>query len=318
MKKINFMRLAMPIVLLVMCVFFAVCREQFLSSTNLLNIMRQVSITGIVSVGMSIVIITGGLDLSVGSLLAVAGVFGSTLMTKFGMGAWGAFLLCLVLTTLLGFISGMVINFIGLPPMIVTLGMMTSVRGLSYIITGGVPVYGIPQTLSALGKGHVWIIPIPVICMIVVFTLGWLLLEKTYFGAHFYAIGSSAEVARLSGIRVRRLSILAYAINGFLCGIAGVILMYRVNSGQPGSGDGMEMDAITACVLGGIALNGGEGKIWGVFVGVLFIGVLANGLLLLNVSEYYQMLLNGIILVGAVSFDRISQRRRAAQKRVVS
>ena len=314
MKRINIMRLAMPIVLVALCIFFSICRPQFLSSTNLLNIMRQVSITGIVAVGMSIVIISGGLDLSVGSLLAFAGVFCSTTMVTLGISPWTALVLSVLLTSMFGTLSGIIINYINLPPMIVTLGMMTSVRGLSYIITNGKPVYGIPDTLSFLGKGFVWIIPIPVICMIVIFALSWVLLEKTYFGAYFYAIGGSREVARLSGIKVSRLSILSYTLNGFLCGIAGVILMYRVNSGQPASGSGMEMDAITACVLGGIALNGGEGKILGVFVGVLFIGVLASGLLFLNVSEYYQMLLNGIILVGAVSFDRLGQRRRVNQR----
>lgn len=315
MKKSNIMHLAMPIALLVLCGFFAICSDQFLSSTNLLNIMRQVSITGIVSVGMTIVIIAGGLDLSVGSLIAVSGVFCATLMTTAGFNPWLAFICSALLTTLLGTVNGLIINAVDLPPMIVTLGMMTSARGLSYLITNGKPVYGIPQTLGGLGKGYLWIVPVPVICMVIIFFFGYLLLEKTYFGAHFYAIGGSREVARLSGIHVKRLSTLSYTINGLLCGLAGVILMYRVNSGQPSSGDAMEMDTITACVLGGIALDGGEGKIWGVFIGVLFIGVLANGLLLMNVSEYYQMLINGIILVCAVSFDKLGQRKRLDLKR---
>lgn len=316
MKKRDLRSFVMVGILFLLCAVFSISKKEFLTPTNIFNIMRQVSIMGIVAVGMTVVIVAGGLDLSVGSLIGVSGVLTSTLMVNAGIPPVVSMLLGIAAVTVLGFLTGLIINGIGLLPMIVSLGMMTSARGLSYVITGGLPVYNLPKNYTYLGQGYVGVIPVPVIIMVVIFLTGWFVLEKTRFGMYFYSIGGNAEVARLSGIPVKKYSIISYTVNGLLCGIAGIILMYRVNSGQPRAGDQMEMDVITACVLGGISLNGGEGKVWGAFVGCMIIGVLANGLLLMNIGEYYQMLLKGIILVAAVSLDKLSRKKRVKKIKI--
>ena len=201
--------------------------------------------------------------------------------------------------------------------MIATLGMMTISRGLAYIITGGLPVYGLPKGFVAIGQGYIGIIPIPVIFMLIIFLIGGFLLNNTYFGRYFYAMGGNQEAARLAGVNVGKLKIATYLISGFLCGIAGLILMFRINSGQPTAGIGMEMDVITAVVLGGVSLSGGEGKITGVFIGCLIIGVLSNGLIIMNIGEYYQLVVKGLVLVLAVSFDKLGQREKIKKSRTI-
>jgi len=307
-SKQFFRKYGILVVLVLLILFFSAMTSSFLSVQNLFNILRQVSITGIVAVGMTYVLLTGGLDLSVGSLLAVTGVTASMLIVKQNVNPWVAMLAAILFTTLLGVVTGLIIQKIDLPPMIATLGMMTIVRGLSFIITGGLPVYGLPAAFAMIGQGYVWVIPIPVIIMVIVFIVGAFVLNKTYFGRYFYAMGGNQEAARLAGVNVNRIKVATYTINAFLCGIAGIILMFRINSGQPTAATGMEMDVITATVLGGVSLSGGEGRITGVLVGCIIMGVLSNGLIIMNVGEYYQMVVKGLVLVLAVSFDKISQR----------
>ena len=319
MKNMDLMKTyGIIVVLLLLVIFFSLMTDSFFTTRNLFNILRQVSIIGIVSVGMTFVLLTGGIDLSVGSLIAVTGVTASTLMVTHQANAWFAMLVGILLVTALGFLTGLIVQKFELPPMIVTLGMMIVARGLAFLVTGGLPVFGLPSDYVMIGQGYLWVIPIPVIFMLVFFAIGKFILEQTCVGRHFYAMGGNIEAARLTGIRVARLKIASFAISGFLCGVAGIVLMFRINSGQPTAGGGLELDVITATVLGGVSLSGGEGRIAGVLVGCLIIGVLSNGLTIMNVGEYYRMVITGCVLVLAVILDKLGQRYSAKRAKAIA
>jgi len=313
-----FKKYGLFIILILICIFFSLTTEAFLTMRNMLNILRQVSIIGIVSVGMTFVLLTGGIDLSVGGLLAVTGVTVSSLIVTFNVNPLIAMPIGILVSVALGLVSGTVIQKLELPPMIVTLGMMTIARGLAFIITGGLPVFGLPAEFVAIGQGHIGVIPIPVLFMLFFFVVGAFVLGQTRWGRYFYAMGGNSEAARLAGINVARLKIITYGISGLLCGIAGVILMFRINSGQPTAGTGIEMDVITATVLGGVSLSGGEGRIFWVLIGCIIIGVLSNGLIILNVGEYYQMVVKGLVLILAVALDKIGQRLSEKQSKIIT
>lgn len=306
------------IVLFALIIFFSLSTDAFFSVKNLFNILRQVSIIGVVAVGMTFVMLTGGIDLSVGSLLAIASVVGSSLMVMVGLNPLFALIIAMLVTTTFGTLTGAIIEFIDIPPLITTLGMMTVIRGVAYIITGGLPIYGLPESVTMIGQGYIWVIPIPVIIMLIVFLVGSFILKKTYFGRYFYAMGGNEEATRLAGINIRVMKIGTYTLNAFLTSIAGIILMTRINSGQPSAGVGTELDVITAVVLGGVSMSGGEGKLSGVLIGTLLMGVLSNGLIIMNVGEYYQMVVKGAVLILAVGFDRISKREKVKKLKLVS
>ncbi|MGI6777817.1 MAG: ABC transporter permease [Acetivibrionales bacterium] len=303
------------IVLIALVAFFSIFTNSFLSVKNMFNILRQVSIMGIIAVGMTIVMLTGGIDLSVGSLLAVTGVVGSSLMVSLNWSPLPAIIAAIIASTIIGTITGLIVEKIDMPPLITTLGMMTIARGIAFIITNGLPVYGLPESVAILGQGYIWVIPIPVIFMLVIFLIGSFILNKTYFGRYFYALGGNEEATRLAGVNISRIKICIYALSAFLTGIAGVILMSRINSGQPSAGTGTELDVVTAVVLGGVSMSGGEGKLSGVLTGTLIIGVLSNGLIIMNVGEYYQMVVKGLVLILAVGFDRVSKRNRVKKSK---
>ena len=234
MKNTQFMKKYGIIILaLLLCLFFSVTTKSFLTTGNLLNVLRQVSISGIVAVGMTFVMLAGGIDLSVGSMVGVTGVTIGTLMVKYGVNIWLAIVAGILLSTALGFITGLMVQKLDLPPLIATLGMSTVLRGVAFIITGGMPVFGLPSKFTIIGQGYLWVIPIPVIFMFLVFIAGMFILDQTYIGRHVYAVGGNSEAARLSGININRVKVLTFAISGFLCGVAGVILTSRVNTGQP-------------------------------------------------------------------------------------
>ena len=310
MKKwqITLQRYGIVFVLVAMVIFFGCMSKAFFKFDNIINVARQVSILGIIAVGMTLVMLTGGIDLSVGSIVGLSGVLAATLMATNGVNVILSIIITLVVVTLFGFISGLAITKLDIPPLIATLGVMTMARGVAYIISNGLPIYRIPAMMTALGQGYIAYIPIPVVVMILVFVLGIFLLNKTYFGRYFYAIGGNAEATRLSGINVKRMTLIVYILCSLLSGLAGMILMGRLNSGQPSAGSGLELDVVTAVVLGGVSVSGGEGKMSGVVVGVIIMGVLANGLLLMNVSDYYQMVIKGAVLILAVGFDKIAKR----------
>jgi ribose transport system permease protein/inositol transport system permease protein len=288
--------------LIAMAVFFSLSTKSFLSARNFTNIVRQISVVGICAVGMTMVILTGGIDLSIGSLIGLSSSVAAVMMSG-GSPIWLAALAALAIGVAVGFMNSTCINYLRIPPMITTLAMMISLRGAVYLITGGMPIYGIPESFKVLGQGTLGVFPISSLIMIAVFVFGYVLLGKTPFGRRIYGIGGNVETARLSGVNVKRELYKMYMLVGLLGALAGLILTSRINSGQPSSGDGYEMDIITAVVLGGVSVSGGEGKLGKVIIGVVFMGVLANGMMMMNVSEYWQRVVKGIVLLIAVAVD---------------
>lgn len=300
-----FQRYGTAVILILLFAFFSIKSEAFLSVSNILNLLRQTSITGIISLGMTIVMLTGGIDLSVSSVVALSSMSCSILMVNYGVNMYVAILVSLVVGMLSGFVNGCLITYIRIPPLIATLGTQTAIRGLAYITTDGYTVYGFPEAFGFIGKGYVGAIPMPVIIMVVTLAIGWYVINQTKFGRYLYAIGGNGEAARLSGININRKMVTAYIISGMLAALAGVVELSRLNSGQPNAGEGYEMSAITAVVLGGISVSGGEGKFSGVIFGILIMGILSSGLVMMNVSTYYQQLIRGLVLIFAISIDQI-------------
>lgn len=297
---------AVVVILFVLIFVFSFASPIFLSWKNLMNIGRQISMLGIVAVGMTFVLLAGGIDLSVGSQISITGVAISLLIVKAGMNPLLACVLGLVMTSLIGLFNGFVITKTRIAPLIATLAMMTILQGLSYIICGGLPVYGLPDAVKTVAQGYVLgLVPIPIVIMVVIVAIGAFILNKTYMGRYFYAVGSNEEATRLSGINTGRVRILVYTICGLFSGLAGIIMLGRVSSGQPVAGKGYEMDVLTAIVLGGVSVSGGKGTISGAFIGVLIIGVLSNGMSILSINEYYQLVIKGIVLLLAVIFDSL-------------
>lgn len=310
-KKVNILnilaRYAIILALILLVVVFWTSSDTFFTENNIFNIFKQVAVVGIVSVGMTMVLLTGGIDLSVGSTIGVACVLTATLLLA-GVNVILSIFITLIACTAIGMLNAFFINQLKIPPLITTLGMMTSLRGAAYLITGGLPIFGFESDILVLGKGMIFgVIPVQMVIMVVIFILGWLFLDKTRFGRYIYGVGGNEEATRLSGVNVKKIKYIVYAISGFLAGLAGVVLLARVNSGQPKAGDGYEMNVITAVVLGGVSISGGEGKIGFVIIGVLFMGVLTNGMIMLNVDTYVQQVIQGFALLGAVSLDRAVQ-----------
>lgn len=294
---------------IIMLVLFSTLSPVFLKIENVLNILRQVANIGIISVGMALVIITGGIDLSVGSTVGFSAVLSAYLMIH-GFHPVVAIIITLLAGTLAGFTSAFFINHLEIPPFVVTLSMMTILRGIGFILTKGIAIYGFSKGFKQIGQGYVGPLPIPVIIVTAIFIFGYLLLACTKYGRYAYGIGGNEEAARLSGVSPKKIKVLAYSLLGFLSSMSGIVLLARVNSGNPNLGTGYELDAISACILGGVSISGGSGKITGVVVGVLFLGVLTNGLILLNINEFLQMLVKGAVLLAAVSLDKIAQRQK--------
>ncbi len=276
----------------------------FSSTENLINISRQVALVGIVAVGMTMVMISGGIDLSVGSIIAASGVTSAYLITQTGLNPVFAGILGIGVGGLVGLLNGFLISKLNIPPFIATLATMAGARGLAYVITEGMPIYGFPDEFAFIGQGYLSFIPVPVVVMILVFGVGYFLLNKVPFGKYVYGIGGNEEAARLSGVNVGNVKLLVYVINGLLSGLAGVILLSRIMTAVPNSGNGFEMDVITGVVLGGVSMSGGEGKLRGVLIGVLIMGVLSNGMMILGFVEYYQWIVRCFVLIIAVGFDR--------------
>ncbi|MDD5170711.1 MAG: ABC transporter permease [Syntrophales bacterium] len=298
-------------VLALLIVFFSIVSNSFLSADNLLTVARQVAMLGISAVGMTCVILTTGIDLSVGSVMGITSIVGALLMTSAGFPILPAVLLTLLMAAGIGLINGLFVAYIRVPALITTLAMMTILRGLCYVLCGGMPVWGLPESFKKLGQGYVGQMPIPVLIMLGVFAVGWVFLNRTRNGRYIYGLGGNREAVRLSGVYTARVETLVFVLSGFLTGLAGIIMLSRINTGQPKIGTGYEMDVITAVVLGGVSIMGGEGSLLGVLVGVLITGVLANGMILMDVSEYYQQIAKGLVLLTAVTFDTLAKRRKS-------
>jgi len=288
--------------LVAMVIFFSTATKSFFSLRNFTNIARQISVVGICAVGMTMVILTGGIDLSIGSLIGMSAAVAAVIMSA-GGSIWIAVIAALLVGLLVGAVNATCINILKIPPMITTLAVMISLRGGVYLVTGGMPIYGIPPAFKVLGQGAVGPFPISMLIMTVVFVFGYVLLNHSTFGRRIYGIGGNMETARLSGVNIKLELYRMYMLVGLLGSLAGLILASRINSGQPSAGDGYEMDIITAVVLGGVSVAGGEGKIGKVIIGVIFMGVLANGMMMMNINEYWQRVVKGIVLLIAVAID---------------
>jgi ribose/xylose/arabinose/galactoside ABC-type transport system permease subunit len=316
-------RLAPLIFLITLVIIFGLLEPRFLSRLNLLNVLRQVSITGLIAIGMTYVILTSGIDLSVGSLVAFSGVVAAA-VAKGGTGTWlrgetgeqGYGVTLAVLAAIAigiggGLIQGLAITRLGVPPFVVTLGGMSAFRGATLLFSGGGPISGFSADFRYWGQGRVFgDIPVLAIVFLSFALLAHIILRYTRYGRHVYAVGANPEAARLSGLNVKWLVVSVYVIIGFFCGLCGFLLASRLNSAEAVAGVGYELTVIASVVIGGTSLFGGEGGIPGTVVGALLIGVLTNGLVLMDVSSYIQQIIIGAIIVLAVAFDRYVKSKR--------
>jgi inositol transport system permease protein len=300
-------RFGLLFVILVVGFALSLTTDTFLSVTNLTNVARQVSINGILAVGVTFVLLTAGVDLSLGSVVALSGVACAMFAHPGENPVIVPIAVGLLTGAACGLINGVLVTRGGVAPFIVTLGMMTIARGLALILSGGRPVANMSESLTYLA-GDVWDIPIPVLCFGGVAALAWFFLRDFRLGRHLYAVGGNENAARAAGISVERVKLFAYVVCGLLTGLAGVVLAARITTGQPNAGQAYELDAIAAVVIGGTSLSGGVGTITGTLLGVLLIGVINNGLDLQGVSSYYQAVIKGVIIVGAVWLDRRQAR----------
>lgn len=295
---------------ILLCVLLSLMTPRFLTVANLTIIVTQVSINALLAFGVTFVILTGGIDLSLGSMVAVTGVVAATfahpddypLLVPIGVG--------LLAGVLFGALNGFVITRSKVAPFIVTLGTMTIGRGLALIISKGRPVSNLSDSFNFIGGGHLFGIPFPIIILLVAFGVCSVILKKTVLGRYIYAIGGNEQAARASGIQVSRVKMWVYTISGLLAAVAGIVLTSRITTGQPNAGVGFELSAIAAAIIGGTSTSGGSGTIAGTLIGALFIGVISNGLDLLNVSSYYQQVVMGAIIIGAVVLDGLNRKSR--------
>jgi inositol transport system permease protein len=307
-----FERYGTLMILLALIVIFTAQNERFLSLRNVTNILTEVSIYGVIAVGMTFVILTGGVDLAVGSLLGFCGIVAASVVMQADMGAWGwaaALATSLALGAVAGWLHGKGATWLGVPPFIVTLGGLTAWRGATLLVNDGAPVPVSDAGYRWWGAGQVAGIPVPVLAFAVVALAGFAILRHTRFGRHVYAVGGNPEAARLSGVNVKGVLVSVYVIVGALAGFAGFLLSARLGSAEAVAGTGYELRVIASVVIGGASLFGGLGGVGGAVVGALLIGVLTNGLVLANVSAYVQQIVIGLIIVVAVGFDTYAKSR---------
>lgn len=290
-------------------VVLSILSPHFLTVPNLTNIVKQVSINGILAIGATCVLLSGGIDLSPGSIVALSGVVAATFSHPGEFPIFVPILAGLAVGASVGAVNGLVTAKGKIPPFIVTLGMWTAARGAALVFTDGRPVIDVSDEYRFIGGGYILGVPILIYFLVVVFIIAYFVLNNTVFGRRVYAIGGNETAAKVSGINVDRVKIAVYAIAGLLSGLGGILLSSRILSGSPVAGQGYELDAIAAAVIGGTSTSGGVGKLYGTIVGALIIGVMNNGLDLLNVSSYYQQIVKGVIIVLAVYIDAKSKKK---------
>ncbi len=297
------------VALLVMCLILAIISPTFRTFDNIINVMLQSSINAILAFAVLLTIIIGGTDLSVGSVLAFSGICMALSIQRYSVPVIIAILLAIVIGSIMGFCSGLFVTKLKLAPFMATLGMMLIGRGLTMVVSEGKPVSGMPEMVRFLGKTRLFDkIPVPVVITFIMLIITWVILKYTRFGRTLYAIGGNEEASRLSGINVKKMKTLVFVWSGALAGLAGVILAGRLNSAQAVAGDGYELEAIAAAVIGGASLSGGEGTAFGALLGALVMGVLRNGLNLMSVSANWQKVVIGIVLVAAVALDNFRKK----------
>lgn len=304
-----FSKYGIIVVFILMVIILSIITDSFFTVGNALNVLRQVSTNGMLAVGVTLVIITGGIDLSIGSIFALTSVVSTMiahpepqypliLIILLGMGVGG----------LVGLINGSIVAFSKVTPFIVTLGMTTIARGLTLTISNGRAIINLSKEFTNLGQGMLFNIPIPIYFLFAIVILGFALLHKTKFGRYVYAIGGNELAAKVSGVNIPLIKVSVYTIMGAICGLAGVILAARTNAGSPNAGTGYELNAIAAVVIGGTRLSGGKGTIIGSIIGSLIMGILGNGLDILNVSSYIQQIVTGVIIIGSVWIDQANTK----------
>jgi|LSQX01.2.fsa_nt_gb ribose/xylose/arabinose/galactoside ABC-type transport system permease subunit len=290
-------------------VYFSIASPYFLAVRNFMNIMSSVSIIGIISTGMTLIMITKGIDLSVGSVIALTGCVTALLIENYDMSWWVSMSAALLCGLLIGLLNGTLITKFRVVPFIATLGTMNIIRGIAFIITNGQAVYTSSPQVSFLGAGRVFgIIPIPGILMLVFFVVIWILSRFSVFGRNVFAIGGNSTASRLAGIQVDRVKLALYTLTGMLAAVSGLVMTGLASTAMPSAGDGYNLDVITAVYLGGNSAEGGEGSVWRTFLGVLIIGILNNGMALLSVQSYWQTFAKGCLLILAVIVDVLRRR----------
>lgn len=300
------------IAFLAMCIFlvvFPTTRTTFLTSKNIFNILRQNASNLFLATGMTMVIILGGIELSVGSVIALTGVVTAGCVVNFGLPEIVAFLIGIAVGAVVGMANGLVICKTEIPPFIVTLASMNITKGIALVLTGGSPIRCMTDTFKFLGAGYVGPIPTSAILMLIIFVIASLIINRTQLGRHIYAVGGNAQAAKFSGINVQRVKFIVYTYTGIMSGIAGVVVASKLYSGQPTAGDGAEMDAIAAVVVGGTSMSGGSGRLGGTLIGVLIIGVLNNGLNLMGVDSNWQYIVKGLVILLAVYVDFLRNKK---------
>ena len=298
--------LGIIVAFLVLCVFLSVFPKtsgSFFTRQNIFNVLRQISTNRFLACGMTMVIILGGIDLSVGSIIALSGCISAGCVARYNLPLPIALLMGLLVGLLVGMFNGAVISKTTIPAFIVTLATMNIAKGLAYVYTGGSPVRVVTKEWQFLGAGYVGIFPTPVVILVIVLIITAIIMNKTKMGRHMYAVGGNQQAAEFSGIKVEKVKFFVHAFSGLMAGLAGIVLASRMYSGQPTAGDGAEMDAIAAVVVGGTSMAGGSGKIGGTIIGGLIIGVLNNGLNLLNVNSFWQYVVKGVVILLAVFLD---------------
>ena len=306
------------IALLIMCIVLSLLSDRFMSADNIWNVMRQISVNMIISVGMTLVILIGGIDLSVGSVLAFSGAI-TAVMLKYGneFPGWnihigftliGALLGGTLIGAFLGWFNGLTITRFKVPPFVATLAMLTIARGLTMLLTGGFPITGFSVQMAFIGTGWFLGIPMPVWISAVVVLVAVVLTNRTRLGRYIYAIGGNETAAELSGLKINKIKLIVYSIAGALAAVGGIIVTSRLDSAQPNAGSGFELDAIAAVVIGGTSLSGGKGTIMGTVQGTLIIGILNNGLVLLNVSPFWQQVIKGMVILVALVIEKFNSK----------
>jgi ribose transport system permease protein len=316
--KNNFGKLQSLIALFILCVVFGLLSDKFFTVANGLNVMRQISVNICIAVGMTLIIITAGIDLSVGSVLALCGAITAGLLKNgitipslnlfIGFTILGAILAGILVGALLGFFNGLVITKFKVPPFVATLAMLTIARGLTMLYSNGFPISSFDTSFTFIGGGWFLGLPVPVWIAAVIVVAAIIVTKKIKLGRYIFAIGGNENAAKLSGININRVKIIVYSIAGALAAVGGIIVTARLDSAQPNAGNSYELDAIAAVVIGGTSLSGGRGSIWGTVLGALIIGVLNNGLVLLDVSPFWQQVVKGAVILLAVIIDKMNAK----------
>ncbi len=302
------------VILAAFIVLFSALNAQFLTAGNLLNILRQISMFGIVVVGYTMVMISGGCDMSVGGQLALCGMFAATLNVTYGLPTFAVVVLTMLLGAAFGLVNGLLMNTFHIMPLVVTLGTMLFFQGASYIISGGVAIFGLSDSFKYIGQGYIGFIPVPIILLAVIAVAGYVVLHKTYFGRQIYAMGGNPEAARLAGVSIERYRLAVFTITGVLAAVAGIIMAARTGSAQPSAGTSYPFDCMTAVVLGGVSFAGGSGSMLGAMMGVIIIGVLNNGMQLIGMDSNMINCVKGVVLLLAIGIDSVQRSGKKTRK----